>query len=103
MASLIDGLSEQPEISPEKFKDSLDQLHVLIDSQRLYKRELATLLAAMKEKPDLSGNDELGTAQQTFFKSLSRYQSTPSASPKVAQALQNLHDPAPMKGEGSPQ
>ncbi len=98
MTGILDRLSEGADLMP-----ALEELHTLIDSQRFLKRELSALVSESKEKPDLSNNENFSKATSAFFTALTHYQSTEGASPKVAQALSNLHDPAPIKGEGSSQ
>lgn len=68
------------------------------------KRDLAALDNSKEETVAIiSDNHSFATASESFFQSRDRLQQSGKQTPGIMKALESIHDPAPMTGEGSSQ
>ena len=99
MATLMDSVSDgaDPEVAADKLKAVAQRYKGL-------KRDLAALDNSQEEMVEIiSSNSSFADASESFFKALSRLQLSGKGTPGMMRALESIHDPAPMSGEGSPQ
>lgn len=99
MAAIMDSVSDgsDPEAAARK-------LEAVAERYKGLKRDLAALDNSKDEAvAAISNNNSFAVSSESFFKALSRLQQSGKGTPGMMKALESIHDPAPMMGEGSSQ
>lgn len=80
------------------------KLETVAERFKNLKRELASLEKPEKEEVDQIANHKAyAEANRSFFTALRHLENSGKGSAEMILALQSIHDPAPMPGEGSSQ
>ena len=99
MAAIMDSVSDgsDPEAAAVKLQAAAERYKGL-------KRDLAALDNSKEEMVSIiSNHDSFAVASDSYFKALRRLERSGKETPGMMKALESIHDPAPMMGEGSSQ
>ncbi|MGC6465088.1 MAG: hypothetical protein ACON5N_05840 [Akkermansiaceae bacterium] len=99
MAAVMNSVAEGSDPA-----DARKKLESLAESFKNLKRELNALGKPQeKEVDEIANHQAYAEANRSFFEALRRLQESGKGTAEMVLALQSIHDPAPMAGEGSPQ
>jgi hypothetical protein len=99
MAAIMDSVSDGSDPKAAAVK-----LQAAAERYRGLKRDLAALDNSKEEAvAAISSHDSFAVASKSYFDALSRLERSGKGTPEMMKALESIHDPAPMMGEGSSQ